>query len=228
MIDFAEFKKFFLYNLVVSLIISALVAVVTVLTGAFTEIAGKVIFTLVMVIIHSLISLVFIWDDERKNTFDRLSFFINVLFLLIVVSFLTSIFGLWEIMPGETVWDLYQTYFIIGFASLHADILSKALGKERYIDLIIFANYFFMAVVVLMLQPSIFIDDASAVLGDFYFRMLGAAGIIDGTLSILAIIFYKLYLHQHPKVEDELSEDGKKRKGLSIWVWILLVYLLVQ
>jgi hypothetical protein len=232
MINFSEFKKFFLFNLIGSLVISALVAVITVLIGEFNEVSAKVLFTLGMVIIHSLISLVFIWDNDRQNTFERLAFFINTLFLLIVVSFITSIFGIWEIIPGEAVWNLYQTYFVLGFASLHGDILSKALKKENYMDMIIYANYLFMAIVVLMLLPVIFIDNAVTVLGEMFFRILGAAGIIDGTLSVLTIIFYKIYMHKHPEEKNTLAtglETGKKqKKGLSIWVWILIAYLLVQ
>ena len=232
MINFAEFKKFFLFNLIGSLIISALVAVVTVLIGEFNEVTGRVLLTLLMVIVHSLISLSFIWDDKRQNTFERLAFFINVIFILIIISFFTSIFGIWKIIPGETVWHLYQTYFVIGFASLHGDILSKALRKENYMDMIIYANYVFMAIVVLMLQPVIYVDNATKVLGEMYFRILGAVGIIDGTLSILTIIFYKLYMRKHPQEQNVYSggiQTGKtQKKGLSIWVWILLAYLLLQ
>ena len=41
MVNFAEFKKFFLYNLVGSLIIAAIIAVVTVLFGEFNEITSE-------------------------------------------------------------------------------------------------------------------------------------------------------------------------------------------
>lgn len=235
MINFAEFKKFFLFNLIGSLIIAALVAVVTVLIGTFNEVTGRVLFTLLMVVVHSLVSLGFIWDDEKQNTFERLSFFINVLFILIVISFVTSIFGIWKIIPEETIMHLYATYFIIGFAALHGDILSKALNKETYIDAIVYVNYIFMAAVVFMLQPVIYITDATRVLGDFYFRFLAALGIIDGTLSILTIIFYKLYMNKHPRVESPIQtnlppQEGSNvpRKGLSIWVWILIGYLVLQ
>lgn len=224
MIHFTEFKKFFFFNLIGSLVISALVAVVTVLIGEFNEITGRVLLTLLMVIVHSLISLLFIWDDERKNTFERLAFFINTLFTLIAVSFFTSIFGIWEMIPLETVWHLYQTYFVISFASLHGDILSKTLHKEKYIDIIVYVNYFFMGIVVMMLQPLIYIDNAIEILGEMFFRVLGAVGIVDGTLSILTIIFYKLYIHKHPKIDNRLGP----KKGLSIWVWILIIYLLLQ
>jgi hypothetical protein len=232
MINFAEFKKFFLFNLIGSLVISALVAVVIVLIGEFNEISARVLFTLGMVIVHSLVSLVFIWDNDRQNTFERLAFSINVLFLLIVVSFVTSIFGIWKIIPAETVGNLYQTYFLLGFASLHGDILSKVLKKENYIDMIIYANYVFIAIIILMLLPVIFINNATTVLGEMFFRILGAAGIIDGTLSVLTIIFYKIYMHKHPEEQNALAAgmeaEKKQKKGLSIWVWILIIYLLLQ
>ena len=232
MIDFAEFKKFFLFNLIGALVISAIVAVITVLIGEFNETAARVLFTLLMVVVHSLIALAFIWDNTRQNTFDRLAFFTNILFLIIVVSFITSILGIWEVISSETVWNLYQTYFVIGFASLHSDILSKALKREKYLDMIVYLNYAFIAIVVLMLMPIIYIDNAFSVLGEIYYRFLGAAGIIDGTLSILAIIFYKLYMHKHPEEQNTLAggvQSGKtQKKGLSIWVWILIAYLLLQ
>jgi len=237
MVDLSEFKKVFLFNLIGGLIISALVAVVTVLIGTFNETAARVLYTLLMVIAHSLVSLGFIWDNERQNTFQRLSFFIDVLFFLIVLSFITSILGIWKIIPSDMVWNLYQTYFVIGFASLHGNILSKALRKETYLDIIIYLNYVFMAIVVFMLMPVIYLDNSTEVLGEFFFRVLGAAGIIDGTLSILTIILYKLYIHKHPKAENVLAggwgqvqtvQKGEKKKGLSIWVWILIIYLIVQ
>ncbi len=235
MINLSEFKKFFLFILIGSLIISALVAVATVLIGEFNEIAGKVLFTLLMVVVHSLITLAFIWDNEKQNTFERLAFFIDILFILIVLSFITSILGVWDIIPREIVKELYMTYFVLAFASLHGNILAKALHKETYLDIIIYLNYAFMVIVVLMLLPIIYLNDSIRSLGEIYYRFLGAAGIIDGTLSILAIIFYKLYVHKHPKVDNPLQggfqKDGQKpekKKGLSVWVWILIIYLICQ
>lgn len=231
-IDFAKFKKFFLFSLIGSLIISALVAVITVLVGDLNEITSRVFSTLGMVVIHSLMSLLFIWDDEKQNTFERLAFFINVLFSLIVLSFLTSIFGIWKILPSDLVWDLYQIYFVMGFASLHGDILSKAFSKEKYMDVIIYVNYVVMGIVVLILLPIILIDNSYKLLGEFYFRILGAIGIIDGTLSILTMIFYKLYLHKHPEEIDLLAGQAKvgevHKKGLSVWVWIFVIYIVTQ
>lgn len=226
MINLSELKTYIINLLIGSLIVSALIAVLTVLLGEFNEIFARVLLTLFMVLIHSLICLGFIWDDEKQNTFERLAFFSNVSFLLIILSLFTSIFGTWEVFSSEMTWNLYQTYFVLAFASLHGDILSKALGKEKYLDNIINVNYLFMAIVVLMLQFVIYVEEAKYVLGEMFFRILGAIGIVDGTLSILVIIFYKLYMHKHPKIDNELAHSEKK--GLSIWVWILIVYLITQ
>ena len=197
MVDFAEFKKFFLFNLIGALIISALVAIVTILIGKFNEITLKILLTLSMVVVHSLISLAFIWDDEKQDLSGKFAFFVNVFFLVIVISFVISIFGIWKIIPREVVWEIYQTFFIVVLSSLQGNFLSKALNKETYLDLIVYVNYLFIAVVVLMLLPVIYVDNVVKYLGEIYFRILGAVGIIDGTLSILTIIFYKLYKHKH-------------------------------
>ncbi len=231
MINFAEFKKFFLLALVGSLIVSALTAVVTILMGEFNETAEKVLVTLLMVVVHSLVSLGFIWENTKQHTFEKLTLFTNVAFLAIVVSFITSILGIWNIIAGELVFDLYSTYVLILIAALHIDILSKMLKREGYLDGIIYTNYLFIALVVGMILPIVYITNAEAVLGEFYFRVLAAAGIIDGTLSILSIIFYKIHVHNHPEVGDQLSvtdESTGKKKGLSLWLWILIIYLIFQ
>jgi len=231
MINFAQFKRFFISCLIGSLVAAALVAVVVVLIGQSNEITTRVFVTLFMVVLHSLISLLFIWDDSRRNTFSKLSFFINTIFVLIVMSFIASLFGIWKIVSADNVFNLYLTFFLIGFASLHADMLLKAMGKEKYMDKIIYANYIFIAAVVLLYLPIIFIKNAETALPDIYFRFLAATGIIDGTLSILTIIFYKLYMHKHPKAEDIFQagvpvKGGQiPRRGLSVWFWILIAFL---
>lgn len=206
MLDFAEFKKFFLFNMIGSLVIAALVAVVSILIGDFGEIAMKALLTLMMVIIHSLVALTFIWDDEKQNTFENLSFFIGTFFILIVISFVVSIFGVWDIISGKVLWNIYQLFFVIAFSALHGNFLSKAMNKENYIDMIVYTNYLFLLLVAIMLQPIIFIDNSTRVLGSIFFRILGASAIINGTLSIITIIFYKLYLHKHPEVGRAVSK----------------------
>jgi len=48
----------------------------------------------------------------------------------------------------------------------------------------------------------------------------------------LTIIFYKLYIHKHPEEQNALAggmeTGGQQKKGFSVWVWILIIYLLFQ
>jgi len=50
-------------------------------------------------------------------------------------------------------------FFVIAFAALHSDILSKALKRENYLDLVVFLNYLFIAIVVLMFMPIIYLEN---------------------------------------------------------------------
>ena len=217
----ARFKKVFLYVLIGALIVSALVAIVTVLLGEFTTTSGRVLLTLLMVVLHAFLSLAFIWEDERKRTFTKLSFFTNTLFVLIVMSFITSVFGVWKIFDEEITGDLYLTYLLIGFSALHYDALSKAVRRGFSLDKIIAVNYIFIALVLCMVLPLILLVDPQKTLGDVYYRILGAVGIVDGTLTVLSIIFFRMYQQKYPE-EQQLVEGGKKR-GMSGWLWLLII-----
>ncbi len=233
MTPFTKFKQFFIYSLIGSLILSALVAVVTILTNDFNDTTTKVFLTLGMVVLHAALSLSLIWDDTKRNTFERLALFSNALFVLTVASFATSILGIWKIFPGELVGNLYEAYLIFGFAALHIDILSKTLNKEKHIDMLVRANYVFVAIVVLLLMPVTFVKDGAILLGEMYFRVLSAVAIVDGTLTLLALIFLKLYLQKHPEERSPLFASAgapvtEHRRGLSGWMLLLVLYLVLQ
>jgi len=234
MFDIQEVKRFCTFNFIGSLVLAALVAVIAVLVGSFTESLWRAIFTLLMVVTHSVLALGFAWNTERQDTLERFSFFGNTLFFLIIASFFLSIFGIWEVVTGEHVWNTYQLIFVLAFAALHGDILAKTLGNEKHTDIIVYVNYAFMGLVVVMLIPVIYMSDAFRALGEFYFRALAAAGIVDGTLTILALIFHRLYLHKNPRVESALENDKRpgtpksERGDMSGWVWLLIIFLIFQ
>lgn len=225
-VSLVALKKFFIDTFIGGLIASATVAVVTVLVGSFeSDVTFKVFVTLASVMAHSLFSLLFLWDDSRHHTFYRLPFFINTIFFLVVVNFVASLFSIWEILSPDIFGRLYGTYIIFAFAALHMDMLSKALGKEAYLDNIIYANYIFIALVVAMLQPLVYIVEPTRVLNEMYFRFLAAVSIVDGTLSVLTIIFYRLYMQKHPEIKQK---ELVRTQGLGFWLWMLVAYLVVQ
>lgn len=199
-----DIRKYALYAFIGSLIAAAGVAVLAVLTGEFNEVMVRVLMTLAMVVVHTLVCLAFIWTEERRASLESLAFFANALFLIFVGSFFTSIFAIWEVIGEETTFKIYRSFFYIGFAALHGNMLSKALGLEKYLDNLIIANYVMIGSVLLMVEYAVF--RGTEVLNEMFFRVLAAAGIVNGTMTLLVIIFYKLYMSNNPEKAADLDK----------------------
>lgn len=191
---------------------------------------------------HSLVSFGFILSNEKRKTIDNLEIFTNATFVIIVLSFITSLFGLWGVIGGDLVGKLYTTYFILLFAILHGEVLAQTLYKEKYIDNIVYSNYVFMSIVVLMILLVVFLN-GSVDFGEVYYRFLAAFGIIDATLTLLAVIFHKLYLQKHPMVDSAVfglqqvgqsngqipqTQAAPPKRGINILVIILIGFLALQ
>lgn len=241
--QFEKFKRFFLQTLIGCLIAAALLSVVTVLAGQFNDTFAKALLTLLVIAVHSLVSFGFILNHEKQPNVENLELFTNATFMIIVLSFITSVLGIWGIIGGELVGKLYMTYFVLLFAILHGEVLAKTLGEESYIDNIVYGNFVFMFFVVLMLLPVIFFG--SEQFDSIYYRLLAAFGIIDATLTLLTVILHKLYLQKHPKVNDAVfaiqpggpntpastqaqPQAHQPKRGMNILVIILIAFLALQ
>jgi hypothetical protein len=239
--NLTEIKSLFSKVLIGCLVAAAGLAVVTVLIGKFNDVLSNALFTILLVAVHTLVSISFITNNEKQDTFESLTFFTDVTFGLIILSFITSVSGIWGILPGEVVARLYALYFVLMFAVLHGEVLSKTVGKQSNIDKVVFYNYFFMVAVVVMLLPIIFLNDSSA-LGGFYYRLLAALGIIDATLTLIAVILHNLYVQRHPKLPDPVfavpsmlgqmaigqqlaPATPQPKRGMNVFVLILIVFV---
>jgi len=241
---FENFKRVFLQILIGCLVAAAAIAVISVLIGKFNDVLGKALFTLLIIAVHSLLSFGFIVSNEKRKASENLAIFTNAAFVIIVLSFITAVFGIWHIFPGELVGRLYGTYFILLFAILHGEVLAQTLKKQKSIDNIVYANYVFMAIVVCMLVLLIFLS-STVDFGSVYYRFLAACGIVDATLTLLAVIMHKLYLQKHPTIQSPVfivqgvntpngqtapatSQPGHSHRVLSIFGLLLIIYLVLQ
>jgi len=248
--DLGKLKSLFLKSMIGCLVAAAGLAVATVLAGHFNDVSEKALWTIVLVALHCLISFSFIVNNEKQDTFDSLAFFTNSTFVLIMASFATSVLWVWGVIPSDLGSRLYAVYFVFFFAILHGEVLAKTMGKQPSIDNVVYANYFFMLVVILMLMPVIFLADNSD-LGSFYYRVLAASGIIDATLTLIAVIMHNLYIQKHPATHDNVFNitqsyghmtlaqieaqpkhtripvSGRKH-GMNIFVLILLILIGIQ
>ena len=175
-ISSSQIKKLVVNVMIGSLIGAAAIAVAAVLIGEFNDILGKALITLIVVMIHALASLGFLDSKSKKKNPGELVVFTNTIFVLIVLSFVSSIFGIWELISGTVLTKLYATYFITAFAVSHGEILYKVTGLDKKIDKIIYSNFVLMFVVFALLLPVIWASGA-ADFPDFYYRLLSAAAI---------------------------------------------------
>ena len=235
-----KLKKLSVQIMIGGLITAAALAVIAVLLGSFNETFMKALFTLGLVMFHALACLTFI-EQTTKAPNSNFKFFENVVFFILVLSFFTSIFGVWGVMAGSLVGKLYGTYLVLLFACLHGQMLSQTRGKQTNIDNIVTANYILMGIVILLILPLIWFK-ADGFAG-FYYRLLAACGIIDATLSILAVMLHRMYIQKHPEakstifsVTTKLDATGQpvpvqaevQKRHIHPLVWVLGIFLFGQ
>lgn len=223
-----KLKRSFFQVLIGCLLGAAAIAVVAVLVGSFNDILGRALGTIAVVALHALLSFSYINETEKhdkKNGSRSTELFSNTVFTLITISFVTSVFAIWQLLGGEITFKLYLLYVVILFATLHADVLYRIRGFEKRIDTTVAANYIFMAVVATMLTIVIFSSSPSD-LGEFFYRLLAAAAIVDATMTITAVIMHKMYLQKHPElaVQDTQADTVKSK---NFWKNPLVVLLLI-
>lgn len=224
MITLTKSKKLTINVLTASLISAALVAVFSVLRGSFDDTTAKVLWTLLSVVGHALFSLLLISKDEKDN--NKLALTQNVIYFLTPVSLLTSGLGIWGVVLPESVRSLYQFYGLIIFATFHIDSLHLLKGASKIIDRLSKSNVFATLAMSAMIVPVIFLSDPRGTLGDFYYRLLASVAIVNGTLTALAIIFFKLYLQKHPELSDNFRVLPKGKH--KVWLWVLIVFVVLQ
>lgn len=222
----SQLKSLFLKILVGCLIASATVAVTAILAGGLGDIGSKALGTIIVVGLHALLALGFIGMDGTHNDEGGLKVFANVVFGLLVASFITATLGIWGILPGEWAWKLYASYGVLAVAILHGELLARVLNHQKNTDHIVYANFIVMSLVVLLLFALIFIPDIDALMGAAFFRPLAALAVIDGTLTLTAIILDRLYLSKHP---DLITTDTivAKSKGSGPRVLVIVVMILL-
>lgn len=235
-----KIKKITIQIMIGSLVGAAVIAVIAVLIGDFSDTFQKALGTLLLVMVHSLACLAFV-EQNSKSKNSEFKFFENAVFFIIVLSFFTSIFGVWGIASGNLVGKLYGTYFILLFACLHGQMLVEARGKKSSIDTLVDVNYVIMGFVILLIFPLIWITDSN--LPAFYYRLLAAFGIIDATLTILSVILYKMYVQKHPEIPSAIfsvsaSPDAngntvplqvvEQKRHIHPLIWLLGIFIVGQ
>lgn len=214
-----DFNKYVLYTLVGGLIISALISVVAVLIGEFNSTLTKALGTTGSMVAHAIVALLLV-SISSKGQGNGLV--LNTLLSITVASFITSLFGIWDILEGRILGDLYLLYLYtfgaVVWIQLHLKIQEYVPDK-----LVRFATYAAIGLTVLfyiLLIPTIFTHYPDK-LPEFHYRGMAATIILLATASILTIVFHRIYIFKHPETKSQASTNT----GWDVIIALVVLFL---
>jgi hypothetical protein len=218
-----DLKKAFLFVLVGGLVLSAAISVVAVLFGEFNEVTWRALGTTISIVMHALFALLFFSMTGESQNKKANDIYINTIMGVIVASFATSVFALWEVMTGRIVSDLYGVYFYTFVFSSLARMLYGAVRSDKTTRILADVSIAFTALMYVLVLPPLFYHYPDA-LPDFYYRVLAAVGIVLGTTSVLTAIFNRLYWNKHPEVAAKHEKSGSKSPVNVILVIVAVIF----
>lgn len=222
-----QLRSILIKSMLGCLIAAAAVAVLTILIGEFTDTTGKAIGTVFAALIHigvvfGLVSMTTTAIEEQQKSSDIVA---NISIGIAILSFFTSIFGVWDMINGETLGKLYMTYVVALFAVLHVKTLLDVQIIYKKVTPYVYANYAFIALIACMILGLVYSPDRVDLISGFYGRALAASAIVDVTLGIVIAVMHRLYLQQHP-IKSTAGSGAHANSGVRI-VLVLLFFFFV-
>ena len=176
-------KRIALWFLIASVGASALLGMVIVLAGSFSDLQIRIILTTLTISAASICALACgaLWESRRK-VFLALPGAILALLAAVLV-----IVGIWTKTESSEFWKFSISVALLAVASAHACLLSMAKLARRFgwTRIAAFVAVYFLAglfIFVIYYTPK----------GDNFVRIIGATSIIVAALSILTPIFHRL------------------------------------
>jgi len=211
-------KKYFLYILIGGLVVSALITISAILVGEFSYFILKALGTTASIVIHSLLALVFIRINDKKNKLAD-EIFINIIFAITVLSFMTSLFKIWEIIEWVTAIEIYSLYFNTFVGALVCRALLGVHRVNLYTKHLSNSSIVLTITLFLLLIPNVFhvVEITSEI---FYWRLIAATSVLLGTASVLTVISDRLFINKHPEMHQ-------KQKGSKIFTVFIVILALI-
>ncbi len=181
--NYRELKRLSLMAFIGFLILTALIAIVSVLTGKFGELQWKILattFTISAASICSMCCAAFM--EKRKQVLLGLAG--------IVLSVLTAVLliaGMWPELDVDEYWKTTATCGVLALAFAHAFLLSlpDLDSRQKWIQIL-------SSVCIGILAAQIIIAFWGEIDNDWYYRFLALVGIVVGLVTLVIPILTKL------------------------------------
>jgi hypothetical protein len=205
-------KKSFLYVLIGSVAVSALLGILAILIGDFGKFEVRILLTSLTISAASLcgLSCGAALEAQRGQVIPWAGIGLAVVGAVLVIS------GLWVEPHSDDYWKTAATVSIFAVACSHASLLLLARLAPRFAWSLWTAIALIFAV-ALLLSGAIWLDLDEEPM----FRILGVVAVLDGAFTILVPIFHRLTRgdvepeHAPPSLEEIDAEIAELRERLE-------------
>jgi len=195
-------KKIALWMLITSVGASAVLGIVIVLGGSFSDLQVRVILTTLTISAASICALACgaLWESRRQLVLPLPGTILASLAAILVII------GIWAEVDVEGFWKLTVSVSLLAVATAHACLLSLARLAGRFIWIRVVA---FIAVYVLagLFIYLIYFTPK----GDTFVRIIGAISIIVAALTILTPLFHRLSRGDLDEVKTQVATEHSGR-----------------
>lgn len=179
-------KKIFLYVLIASVALSAVIGIGVILFGSFGELETRVLLTTFTITCTSILGLACGAYFESKHA--RNLPFAGIFFSIVAAGL--CIYMIWFGDGGiETVWKLTATTAMLAAACGHLSLISLATLDKRFMwsRLTIYVS---VAVLVSILLVILWLEPESS--SDLVSRLIGILAIVIAALTVVTPVFHRL------------------------------------
>lgn len=185
-------KKFFLYLLVCSIALSALMGIWAIISGEFGELQAQILGTTLTVVGTSILGLAcgaFLESPRSQNTTLRIVPITGI--ILSVVSAIIALLLIWTSVSvnSEAIFKSFFISLICAFSLAQLSLLSIARLAQRF-KWALTAAYF--VILLLDLVVSLVIIFSSGNDNEFVIRFIGVLSVMAASLTVMIPIFHRL------------------------------------
>lgn len=201
-----NFKKIFLYSLIVSVAVSALLGIWVILSGDFGEFQARVLMTTLTVVGTSILGLACgAFFENPKSSISGLKIVPVAGMILAIVSAVLALAMIWQIVGSQNS-TVYKTIAITGlfaFTMAQLSLLSLANLSPKFKWALV-AVYFVALGLASIISILIMVEPSGE--SDFILRLIGILGVTDAALTVIIPIFHRLSYGDFAKNKTEIEK----------------------
>lgn len=212
-------KKIFLYTLITSITISALLGILVIISGEFGEFQSRVLLTTLTIVGTSILGLAcgaFLESQKSQNL--KLKIIPIVGILLSVISAFFILLLTWSIIGSQNseALKIISVSGIFAFSLSQLSLLSLA-NLNKSFQWLLWLAYFVILGLASIISLIIIIEPAGE--NDFIFRLIGVLGVVDAALTVIIPIFHRL--SKKDFLQTNISEIDSEIEKLETQIELL-------